>query len=241
MAYTQRGSGFVGLRDYLNLNRQQGEAMGNTLANRVEQETAAARGAVDAASADFASKVQAGTPVEPTMPTGLDSAEQEAWMRNNVTGIQYAGPKDFGAVADTKALASGLDKAATTAQLSTTDAGRGLLLNRNGTVGGRMLDGALAGRGGGERLATAGKGYDKLRDYLGMAQTNANAQVAQGEATAKGQRDKYAAEVQAGVDSRRTLPPGAAQGQPLQQRGYGTRDYLTMMNNRARARSSWIR
>lgn len=194
MAYTQRGSGFVGLRDYLGLNRQQGEAMGNTLASQVEQEAAAARGAVDAAGATLKRKAEAAVPTYQSMPVGLDSAEEEAF-RQARAGVGYTGPRELGDVANVNELQTGLDKARQTGSLAATDAGRSVLLSQRGqgarTQGGRMLDASLAGRGGGERLEAATRGTDALRNYLGLAQTAAQGVTADAAARGAAVQDRY--------------------------------------------------
>jgi hypothetical protein len=176
MAYSSRGSGFVGLTNYLGLNRQAGERMGQQLAQQVESSTNAARGAVDVASADFAQRSAAGMPG--AMPYGLDAAERDAWLSSAPV---YTGPKQFGDVADLSAIEGQVATAERQGRLASTDYGRAALMGGTGSQGGRMLDAALAGRGGGVRLEQAAKGYQGLRDYLGLAKTNAAGMAATGE------------------------------------------------------------
>jgi hypothetical protein len=189
MAYA-RGSGFVGLTNYLGLNRQAGERMGEQLAQQVEGSTAAARGAVDAASADFAQRSAAGMPG--AMPYGLDAAERDAWLSAPPT---YTGPKQIGDVADLSAIEAKLATAERQGRLASTDYGRTALMGGTGSQGGRMLDAALAGRGGGVRLDQAAKGYQGLRDYLGLAKTGAAGLAATGEQKAGAMRNDYATEL----------------------------------------------
>ncbi len=184
MAYT-RGSGFVGLTNYLGLNRQAGERMGEQLAQQVEGSTNAARGAVDAASTDFAKQVQAGTPTYQTGGNIYDVAGRAADTR-------YGGPTALSTQA-VGGIEQKIAEATRMGQLAGTDSGRVALMGGAGSQGGRMLDAALAGRSG--RLDQAARGYQGLRGYLGLAQDNAKAQGVSGQKAADDVRAKYAAEL----------------------------------------------
>lgn len=218
MAYTnmQRGSGFVGLRDYLGLNRQKGEEMGNRLAGRVEGNASRARGAVDAAQAEALGKVEEGTPKYTEVPYGYDAAEADAWRASPIgpTAPKYTGPKEMGDVVDATRMGEldkGLADAERSARYGATDAGRAVLLGEEyggpTTQGGRMLDASLAGRGAaGERLQAAASGAGKLREYLGLAKTNTANAIASAEGRAKQLADAEAARLGARPKS---APPGS--------------------------------
>lgn len=169
----QRGSGFVGLRDYLNANPEAGQRMGNELATQVEQQGAAAQGAIDTQRGLIEQQIAAGTPTLNTY--GLDTGEVEA-LRSMPPA--YTGPQDMGNVDALNAQALQAQQAA---QLGGTDAGRSVLMQRSGTaaptVGGRSLDAALAGRGAGNRLAAATSRFGELQKYLSGAQQQVGAKV----------------------------------------------------------------
>lgn len=185
----QRGSGFVGLRDYLQANPEAGQRMGDQLAAQVEGQGQAAQGAIDTQRGLVEQQIAAGTP-QYAAPDYAGMSKEEAWdaqALRRATPAPYTGPKDMGNVdaLNTQAL-----QAQTAAQLAGTDAGRAVLMQRAGTaaptVGGRSLDAALAGRGAGNRLAAASSRFGALQKYLSGAQqgvadkaTAAGAQAAQ--------------------------------------------------------------
>jgi len=178
----QRGSGFVGLQNYLGLNQQAGQRMGNELAQQVEQQGSAARGAIDTAAQDFRQRAGVGQQYGAigSSPDAMRNVEQA----NRVLG----GPTQFG---DTSALALQAANAQRTAQMAGSGAGRQVLLAKqygqggNYTTGARMLDSALAGRGGGDRLQNAVGAYSKMREYLGTSQ--AASEAATGDARKRAQ------------------------------------------------------
>lgn len=214
MAYT-RGSGFVGLTNYLGLNRQAGERMGEQLAQQVEGSTNAARGAVDAASSDFAQQVQAGTPTYQTGGNIYDVAGRAA-------STQYGGPTALSAQT-VGGIEQKIADAQRMGQLAGTDSGRAALMGGTGSQGGRMLDAALAGRSA--RLDQAARGYQGLRGYLGLAQSNAAGQVASAQKATEDVRAKYAAELQQEPqwmkDARQPRPEAPASPAPAQDKPQG--------------------
>jgi hypothetical protein len=169
----QRGSGFVGLRDYLNANPEAGQRMGEAIASQVEQQGQAAQSAIDAQAGLIQQQIAAGTP-QYAAPDYSGMSRDEAWdaqALHRSTPVAYTGPKDMGNV---DALGTQAVEAQTAAQLAGTDAGRAVLMQRSGnaapTVGGRSLDAALAGRGAGNRLAAASNRFGELQKYLSNAQ-----------------------------------------------------------------------
>lgn len=187
MAY-QRGSGFVGLQQYLNANRQQGAALGGAVAGRVEGAQRDARDAGAATIAGLQDAVTAGTP-QYVEPSSVGDAQRRLGAN------AYTGPEGL-----TEAQIGGLnqqaDKAEEMAKLGTTDAGVATLLQQqygNGYtgVGGRSLDAALARRGAGERLDAAPKGMEGLRSYLGTLPGQAAAIVDRGKDITSGVGMRY--------------------------------------------------
>lgn len=188
-----RGSGFVGLQQYLDANRESAARMGQGLVDQVEQEGGAARGAVDAAVTDAEGKIAAGTPTfNPQATYGLEPDEVAA-ARPGLEGAQYTGPSGLEGGDD---LATKTFSAQQTAELAGTDAGRAVLLakGRKGPVsqGGGMLDAFLAGRGGGAALDRTVGSYSKLRDYLGTAQKGVATKVEGAKTAAEEVRKKNA-------------------------------------------------
>ena len=187
MAY-QRGSGFVGLQQYLNANRQQGAAMGGAVAGRVEGAQQGVRDEAGGVMGDLQQAVAAGTP-QYLEPSSVGDAERKA------AATQYRGPEGL-TDAQVAGLNTSADKAEATAKLGTTDAGVATLLQQQygqgyTGVGGRSLDAALARRGAGERLDAAPKGMAGLRSYLGGLPGQANALVDRAKDITSGQIARY--------------------------------------------------
>lgn len=215
-AGTQRGTGFIGLQQYLNANRQAATSMGNRLADTVEQQGAAAQSAIDKAKQEAEGQIEAATPVymAPKVSPGMDSAEVRAAYDNTPTAEQlaYGGPKDL---AGADALQTQATEAAQAARLAGTDAGAAVIMGRNATpsagygVGAHTLDAFLARRGGGERLGAAASKFGELQKYLGTAQQGVKDKAAGAE--------KRAGEVAAQYEALRAGGPqgmAPAGGQP---------------------------
>jgi hypothetical protein len=167
----QRGSGFVGLQQYLGANQQAGQQLGNQLATQVEQQGMAAQGAIDAQRAAMEKQIAEGTPGFNTY--GLEPDEVAAMRERVQQG--YTGPTSMSnSNADT--LSRQAIDAQSLARMGGSDAGRAVLLQRGQqtaapyNLGARSLDAALAGRGGGQRLAQAASRFGELQKYLGTAQ-----------------------------------------------------------------------
>lgn len=193
MAY-QRGTGFVGLQQYLSANQEQAQRMGQDLTQQVNAEGGAAQGAIDAASQDFNQQAAAGTPTYEALPEDqnvLGAAQN--FVADRVGKATYKGPTSLGG---TDALSKQAAGAQQTAGLASTDAGRATLLAKGAQgqygLGARTLDAYLAGRGGGEALQQATSKYQGLQDYLGTAKSNAAARGAKGAADAAAVREQYA-------------------------------------------------
>lgn len=219
-----RGSGFIGLGQYLGANRSAGERMGGDLAKRLEEEERGARGAVDTARSDFTEQVAMGTPTPFSAPStyGLDAAEVDAMvpgLEAQKNAAEYTGPTEFSV---DPALDRQVAAAQQQGQLAATEPGISVLLAKGAgspgagyTTGGRMLDAALANRGGGERLNTAASNLQKLKEYLGTAKSTAAGAVTR----AQGASQQAQAGAQAEIDRIRGLRTGApppVAGQPPQ-------------------------
>lgn len=193
MAY-QRGTGFVGLQQYLNANQEAAQRMGQGLAQQVNAEGQAVTGAIDAAGQDFNQQAEAGTPTYQAAPYGLETGEDTAYHDTAAANATYKGPTTLG---NTENLAKQANAASQTANLASTDAGRATLLAKGAQgqygLGARTLDSYLAGRGGGEALQQATSKYAKLQDYLGTAKTQAEARAQQGVADAAAVKGQYVA------------------------------------------------
>lgn len=188
MAY-QRGSGFVGLQQYLGANQQAAQQLGNTVAGQIEGAQQGVRSAADTALAGVQQAAAAGTPVY-SDPGDLATAQARASGGSTV----YSGPQGL----NLQPLEAQATEAGKKAQYGTTDQGVATLLQQQygqgyTGVGGRSLDAALARRGAGERLDyAAGKGMDALRSYLGDAGMKAGEAVEQGRVNAANVRNQYA-------------------------------------------------
>lgn len=187
MAY-QRGSGFVGLQQYLNANRQQGAAMGGAVAGRIEGAQQGVRDEGAGVMAGLQQAVDAGTP-QYLEPNSVGDAERKA------AATRYTGPEGL-TDAQIAGLNASADKAEETARLGATDAGVATLLQQQygqgyTGVGGRSLDAALARRGAGERLDAAPKGMAGLRSYLGGLPGQAHALVDRAKDITSGQIARY--------------------------------------------------
>lgn len=186
----QRGSGFVGLQDYLGANREAAAQMGNSLASEVERQGQAAMGAIDQQAAATQQQISAGTPEFNTF--GLEP-DEEALLRARVAQ-GYTGPQDMGNV---DAVSAQARKASETAELAGTDTGRAVLLQRGATgpynLGARTLDAFLAGRGAGARLDAARGKFGELQKYLGTAQGNVANAVNEAKARTLGMQQQAAA------------------------------------------------
>jgi len=194
MAY-QRGSGFVGLQQYLAPNMQTAQRLGQGVVGQVQGAIDTAHGAGEATVNEFQQEVDSGVP-QYVEPGSIEEAQSRA---GGAGGTVYRGPQ---ALDPSKyaALQTQADEAGKTAALGTTDAGVATLLQQqhgNGYVGvgGRSLDSFLARRGAGEALDTAAStGMDNLRAYLGQGVTErTSAAVEGGMERSAGVRRQYAA------------------------------------------------
>lgn len=191
----QRGSGFIGLQQYLNANRQQAEEMGNRVAAGVEQAGAAAQGAIDQRRAEVEGQIAQGVPQGPGSTYGLEPDEVAAMRANGIAGANYTGPQDMGNV---DALSEQAGKAQQQARLAGTDAGRATLLRQGAgpapySTGQSMLDSFLVGRGAGQRLDAAASRFGDLQKYLGTAQEGVAASAKGAQDRAKAVRAQYEA------------------------------------------------
>lgn len=193
MAY-QKGSGFVGLRDYLGANRQAGQAMGQQVLGQVNTAQQGVRDLGESTLGQLQQDVSAGVPTysEP------GSAEEAQARAGGAHGTVYRGPQGLTSE-QYGALTAGVDKAADVAGYGTTDAGVATLLQQQygqgyTGVGGRSLDAALARRGAGAQLDAAAKsGIEGLRSYLGNVAGRAASTVEGGRERAADVRRQYGA------------------------------------------------
>lgn len=188
MAY-QRGSGFVGLQQYLNANQQKGAAMGAAVAGRVEGAQHGVRDEANSVMEGLQTAVTAGTP-QYMEPISVGDAQR------HLEANRYTGPEGL-TEAQISSLNTNADKAEELAKLGTTDAGVSTLMQQqygNGYtgVGGRALDSALVRRGAGDRLDAAPKGMTGLRSYLGTLPSAAAAIVDRGKDITSGVGARYA-------------------------------------------------
>lgn len=183
----QRGSGFVGLQSYLGLNRAAGEKMGNDIAEDIEERGGNVKSGVDTATKQFTQNSGAGETFGSL--NGIPDAMRNVDQANRILGT----PTEV----DLSKYTDAADKVSRDAALAGTDAGRAVLLRQkygNSSVGGGMLDAALAGRGGGQRLENDVKGFKGLREYLGTAKSGAESAAAEakkGAQAALGQAGTY--------------------------------------------------
>lgn len=197
----QRGTGFVGLNQYLGLNRGAAGQMGNALAQQAEQQGAAAQGAIDTATSKANEAVKAGG-----------------------TGQGYSGPTGLGDMATLYGQAAG---AQNYANALGNNAGRATLLGQQygaNTWGGGQLDAALAGAGaGGQRMAAAQGKYGKLLEYLGNAQQGVQQRAADARTAAPAPTKRPPGQVERGDDYRAFRPGESLEPAELNQRSTAAR------------------
>lgn len=210
----QRGSGFVGLQQYLGANQEAAQRMGSQLAGQVEQQGLAAQSAIDARRQQVQQQIAAGTP-QYVAPDYTGMSRDEAWdaqaaRRSNLPS--YTGPTDMG---DVEALSQQAQAAEQQAQLGGTDAGRAVLLQQQAQgpygLGARTLDALLAGRGAGGRLDAAASRFGDLQRYLGTAQQDTAARAAAGQQQAEGVGARIRAEPKVAMPPK---PRGAGRTDP---------------------------
>lgn len=209
----QRGSGFVGLQQYLGANQEAAQRMGNQIAQGVEQQGQASQNAIDAQRQQAQQQIAAGTP-QYEAPNYEGMSQDEAWgaqAARRSTPITYTGPQDMGNV---DALATQAQAAQQQAQLAGTEAGRAVLLSQQNPgqygLGARTLDSFLVGRGAGARLDNASSRFGDLQRYLSGAQQ----QVASAAQAGQQQAGDVAARIKAEPRVSMPAPP----------RGVGRRD-----------------
>lgn len=192
MPYTgPRGTGFVSLADYLNLNREASQRMGGELVEDVNKRGAEAQGAIQGYGQQFLGKAAAGTPGY--NPEGV-TTEEEALKRAEAS--KYTGPEEWDA-AQSRALGTQAADAAQRARMATSDYGRGTLLQQRYapssgyTAGAAGLDAFLAGRGMGGRAAEARGKWGELEGMLSGQQAEGQKAVAAGKAAAEKTAGQY--------------------------------------------------
>ena len=184
-----RGSGFTSLKQYLNLNQDSANALGDSLYGDVASTGQRARDAIDTSRSAFGAQVAAGTPAG--FDKGVSTAAEAARLAE---AAQYQGP-DSWEVSD--ALLGQTQDASARARALGSDAGRAALLsernagNAGYTPGAAGLDAFLAGRGMGERADTARTQWGRMSDYLGAQQQQAAGAVEKAKADTKKTRDWY--------------------------------------------------
>ena len=215
MPYQPRGSGFIGLQQYLNANRGAAQEMGSRVAGQVETAGQAAQAAVDAQQKELEAQIAAGTPTADTNTWGLEPDEVAA-KRAAGMGATYTGPAGMEV---SEGLNRQVSEAQRQAQLAGTDAGRSVLLRQGApagpyTTGQSMLDSFLVGRGAGERLDKAAARFGNLRAYLGSAQKGVAGKVGAAQEEAKRVQGVYGAMPTPTYAAPAPPAPPPAPGQP---------------------------
>lgn len=194
----QRGSGFIGLQQYLNANQEAAKRMGEGLASSVEQQGQAAQSAIDTQQQQDEQAIAAGTPQYTPIPDYTGMRTDDAWaaqVQRGNTPTEYTGPQEMG---NMDALGKQALEAQQQAQLAGTEAGRAVLLQQQAKgpygLGARTLDAFLAGRGAGGRLQAAASRFGDLQRYLSGAQESVAGKVAGAEQTAANVGAQYRAE-----------------------------------------------
>lgn len=228
MAYNgPRGTGFVSLADYLNLNREGAQRMGDELAGDVSQRGTASQKAIQDYGTTFNGQVAAGTPVYDA--TGIKT-EDEA--NKAAEGATYKGPQQWDAET-AKTLGTQAGDAAQRARMAASEYGRGTLLQQryapNGgySAGAAGLDSFLAGRGMGNRGAEGVSKFGELQSMLTGQQTagaNAAANAAKQAATVKGQYEELARSLHTDPNAHKTLPNTQSPNTPFQPNNYSGTD-----------------
>lgn len=184
------GTGFIGLGQYLGLNRGAAQGMGDALASGVETAGAGVENDSLNALRGFDKQVQAGVQNRPGSAEGLTAAQAAAGAEQGYSGPTSLDFTDFygrGAEAQNAANALGVN------------AGRATLLQKQygpTTWGGSQLDAALAGQGGaGKRLGAAQGAYGKLLSTLQGRDKAAQGMVDTAQKTSQATQDWYAGQV----------------------------------------------
>lgn len=175
MPASKRGTGFIGLQQYLGLNQGAAQRMAEGLTGEVEDAMGAFKGNVDTGVGKFGEQVSAGSAMGPTedmLPGQLKALSQR----------KYTGPQGLGEVADMGALEAEKARVGNMVGALGTNSGRAALLaqkypGQGYGWGSQALDAALVGAGGGATLNQARGGWERLKGYLGKATTGAAEQV----------------------------------------------------------------
>lgn len=172
-----RGTGFTSLKQYLELNPESAQRMGDELVGGVNAKGTAAQQGINAAKDTFDAKAAAGT------AKYEDGATTSADALARAEGATYKGPTSLREVADVDALGKQATEAINRSRALTSDADRAVLLgerygsNGSYTPGAVGLDAFLAGRGAGGRAQEASSRWAGLRGALGLAETGAVARA----------------------------------------------------------------
>lgn len=214
MAYNgPRGTGFTSLAQYLNLNREASQRMGDEIVSDVNARGAGAEGAIKDYGQKFLGQAAAGTPTYNAQ--GVDTEEKAKALAN---AAQYKGPTEWDAET-AKNLGTQAADASQRARMATSEYGRGTLLQQryapNGgyTAGAAGLDSFLAGRGAGNRTSEANTKWGQLQSMLtGEQKSGADAVKAAQEAaaTVKGKYEDLARSLHRDPSKPPTKPYDAA-------------------------------
>jgi hypothetical protein len=205
-----RGSGGGPLlRDYLTANSGAGQAMGQRLAQHVGISGASVLASGDALATQHKQRVQSGSPWYADQELSDPGKLGEQARAGQLKG--YTGPMDLEGAAGLSAQAA---KAEEAARLATTPAGRATLLGKlygggSTTVGGGMLDSALAGQGAAKPLAALSARYGTLSQYAQRTADDARA-TSEKAAGAVGANLKRLE----GLQPKPSAPPPVAPAQP---------------------------
>lgn len=202
---TRRGTGFVGLQQYLGLNQGAAQRMGDTLASGVEAAGAGVQSDTQAAKAKALEAISQGSLAMPGEGTTAAQAKDKATRT-------YTGPMgmDAGTVTDLYGRAAGVQRQA---QALGSNTGRATLLGQkygSTSWGGGQLDAALAGAGpSGARVSGAAGAYGRLLGQLGGAQSTVQ-QAARTASDATSKAAKAYGELVPGLEAKETTAAAEA-------------------------------
>lgn len=164
-APTPRGSGFVNLQRYLELNRGGGDRLGTELAGGTRTKAQGVEQDINSAKNLYERQATQGTVTQ-----GAATSQSPEQLRAAAAQAGYSGPNALSDVADTGSLSARASQVAQESSALQSDAGRrAMLAERNGSQGtyARGLDSALAGNAAGRQGAALERRYGGLEKLLG--------------------------------------------------------------------------
>lgn len=229
MPPARRGTGFVGLQQYLGLNQGSAQRMGDTLAGGVEAAGAGVQSDTEAAKGKALEAIAAGSMAMPGEGTTAAQAK-------DMSGRSYTGPvgMDAATTTDLYGRAANVQRQA---QSLGSNTGRAAMLGQKygqTSWGGGQLDAALAGAGpSGARVSGAAGAYGRLLGQLGGAQSTVQ-QAARTASDTTSKAAKAYGELVPGLEAKEREVEAERQRQAAQEEQYALEEQLGQPTKRSR-------